>query len=259
VQSLPPPPASSVTEKTVAVEEGVREESIALLLAGYSYGSLITSRLPSTEKHILPLLTYPGQEKTAFTTALDAARQSARRWWDTHSSTRTSYSGSPVSRAEVLKTVLENNNSASPTTDTRHSWEDSDRKWEVTSSYLLISPPLPPISSCLLGFGSGSWGPSAAGWAKGLLGHHDKHGTMDGAADGDEGFGIEDGAEVLAVYGDGDTFTAVKKYRKWREKMMVSGRWKGVEVEGAGHFWHEDGVGEELERTVKRWTKERDV
>lgn len=262
-QSLPPPSssaASSPVEK--APGEGVmEEETIALLLAGYSYGSLIASQLPSTEKYILSLLTSPGHERTAFTTALDAARRSARRWWDTHSSTRTSYSGSSVNRAEVLKAALESGNSASPTTtDNRHSWEDSERKWKVTSSYLLISPLLPPVSSCLTGFGSGSWGPSAASWAKGLLGHHDKHGTMDGAVDGSECLGIEEeGVEVLAVYGDGDTFTAVKKYRKWREKMMVSGRWRGVEVKGAGHFWHEEGVVEELERAVKRWIKERGV
>lgn len=248
VQCLPPAKPGSAAASPV-VEAG--EEEIALLLGGYSYGSLIASRLPGTEKGILPLLVDAGEgeTKTAFMSALEAARRSARRWWDTHLSTRTSYSGSSVNRVEVLKAALEGGGAVcSPAVDSRGSWEDEGKKWRVTSRYLLISPLLPPVSSCLTGFGLGG----GASWAKGLVGS----GQVDGAVDR-EGYGIEEeGCEVLAVYGDGDTFTAVKKYRRWREK-MIGERWTGVEVEGAGHFWHEEGVVGELERAVREWIEER--
>lgn len=228
--------------------------TVALLLAGYSYGSLVASRLPVTETGIVPLLG-EGCGGSDFAVAVRAARESARRWWDSHGGGRTSYSGSTRGRAEVLEAV----EGASP------SEMQAREKCGVVSRYLLISPLLPPVSSFLLGFGSGSW----AGWAKGLVGighhqHHRRHqhhggqGAMDGAGDGSGGgvgFGIEEsGVPVLVVYGDGDTFTGVKKYRRWRERMAgVSASWSGVEVEGAGHFWHEEGVMEELEGAVRTW------
>lgn len=78
---------------------------------------------------------------------------------------------------------------------------------------------------------------------------------MDGAGDAEEVRGIEEeGSRVLAVHGVGDTFTSVRKWRRWREKMSVGGGgWKGVEIEGAGHFWHGEGVVEELEEVVGEW------
>lgn len=228
---------------------------VALLLAGYSYGSLVASRLPATETGIVPLL---GGEGSDFAVAVRAARESARRWWDSHGGGRTSYSGSTKGRAEVL-TAVEEGTPSSPSSETQ-----AGERCRVVSRYLLISPLLPPVSSFLLGFGSGSW----AGWAKGLVGmghhHHHRHqrhggqAAVDGAGDGSGGFGIEEsGVPVLVVYGDGDTFTGVKKYRRWRERMMgASTSWSGVEVEGAGHFWHEEGVMEELEGAVRTWVGE---
>jgi pimeloyl-ACP methyl ester carboxylesterase len=248
VQSLPPPetPASSPTEKQDGSEEP-QEEVISLLIAGYSYGSLIASRLPSTNKHILPLMNLPPSDRPAFANAIDAARRSARRWRDSHSSTRTSYSGSSVNRADVLKAV-QDKDSSSPV---KEHWEDRAIKWRVISKYLLISPLLPPVSSFLIGFGQGGKN-SLTGWTKGLVGMGGQ--GLDGVVE--EGRkGIDElGTKVLAIYGDGDTFTSVKKYRKWKERMGgVSKSWKGVEIEGAGHFWHENGVIEELEEAVMSW------
>lgn len=226
------------------------DAAVTLLLAGYSYGSLVASRLPGTEGGIVPLLGREGSE-SEFAVALREARESAKRWWDSHGATRTSYSGE---RTEVVDGV-----------QVTEAPSLSKQSMRVVSRYLLISPLLPPVSSFLLGFGSGSW----VGWAKGMVGmghhgrhHHDRHGgqgAVDGAGDGGSGgFGIEEsGVPVLVVYGDGDTFTGVKKYRRWRERMMgASTSWSGVEVEGAGHFWHEEGVMEELEGAVRMWVGE---
>lgn len=228
------------------------DAAVMLLLAGYSYGSLVTSRLPDTESGIVPLLGCEGSE-SEFAVALREARESASRWWDSHGATRTSYSGE---RTEV---VVDSQVTEAPSL--------GGERARVVSRYLLVSPLLPPVSSFLLGLGSGSW----VGWAKGLVGmghhggrhHHSRRGgrgIMDGAGDGSSGgFGIEEsGVPVLVVYGDGDTFTGVKKYRRWRERMMgVSTSWSGVEVEGAGHFWHEEGVMEELEGAVRAWVCQR--
>ncbi|KAI9732716.1 MAG: hypothetical protein M1818_007450 [Claussenomyces sp. TS43310] len=50
--------------------------------------------------------------------------------------------------------------------------------------------------------------------------------------------------ETLAIYGDGDIFTSSKKLGNWADRLQsVQGsRFSSVEVEGAGHFWHEPGV-----------------
>ncbi|KAJ4129302.1 hypothetical protein NW768_007838 [Fusarium equiseti] len=62
----------------------------------------------------------------------------------------------------------------------------------------------------------------------------------------------------LVIYGDEDGFTAVSRFRSWtarlREK-MDSG-FKAVEIETAGHFWHEEGVLEELRGAVGEFATE---
>lgn len=240
VQSLPPPPGAVV----VGTDS---DATVQLLLGGYSYGSLVAARLPGTQAGIVGVLG-SGSGSGEFTVALEAARKSARGWWDSHGVARTSYSGSTAGRAEVLRAA---EGPALPLPlPVPLPVAPGDVRWTVVARYLLVSPPLPPVSSFLMGFGAGSW----AGWAKGLVGMQHR-GHKDGDDGGGGGFGIEEsGVRVLAVYGDGDTFTGVKKYRRWRERMMAtSASWSGVEVEGAGHFWHEAGVMEELEGAVRTW------
>lgn len=63
-------------------------------------------------------------------------------------------------------------------------------------------------------------------------------------------------SRALAVWGDDDCFTAVRKYRRWDDRMSPCGdKWTGVEVEGAGHFWGEDNIGT-LKAAVKAWLEE---
>lgn len=62
------------------------------------------------------------------------------------------------------------------------------------------------------------------------------------------------GVRVLVAWGDRDTFTGVKKYRRWGEKMgrEVGGGFEGVEVEGTGHFWGTEAL-DEVDEVVERW------
>jgi alpha/beta superfamily hydrolase len=252
VQLLPPPvilaPASSprlsapasplrgfpegkevVVEKA---EEQGEEEEMELLIGGYSYGSLIASLTPPV-LDILKLLEAPPPCTPAFAKALLTAKESARKWLDTHSNTRTSYSGT-FNRAAVHAAIQREENRKLECEQVHHG---IDKKWKVTARYLLVSPLLPPISSLMMGF------PGVKAWSLG-------RGSVD---EGEKGIEAVD-ARVLAVYGDGDTFTGVRKYRKWREKMEGE-RWKGVEVGGAGHFWREEGVMGVLVGEVEEWVR----
>ncbi|CUS08252.1 unnamed protein product [Tuber aestivum] len=250
VQSLPPPvipvsaappsrltvpasPLRGLPEGEMVVEEAEEgEEGMELLIGGYSYGSLIASLTPPIPD-ILKLLKTPPPSTPVFAKSLLTARESGRRWLDTHSSARTSYSGT-FNRAAVHAALQQEENIKLECEQAHHG---IDKRWKVTARYLLVSPLLPPISSLLMGF---------AGMKVWSLGG----GSVDEGEKGIEAIG----ARVLAVYGDGDTFTGVRKYRKWREKMEGEG-WSGVEVGGAGHFWREEGVMEVLVGEVEEWAR----
>ena len=49
---------------------------------------------------------------------------------------------------------------------------------------------------------------------------------------------------TLAVYGDGDGFVPVGKLRSWTTRMegIEGSKFRGREIRGAGHFWIEEGV-----------------
>lgn len=59
----------------------------------------------------------------------------------------------------------------------------------------------------------------------------------------------------LAVYGGGDIFTSVKKLRNWAREMgqIPGSRFQSYEVEGAGHFWRESDDLERLNNYIKTW------
>jgi pimeloyl-ACP methyl ester carboxylesterase len=63
--------------------------------------------------------------------------------------------------------------------------------------------------------------------------------------------------ETLAVFGNQDVFSSAKRIREWIERMKgESGlRFHGVEVNGAGHFWHEEGSESELRAALRTWER----
>lgn len=64
---------------------------------------------------------------------------------------------------------------------------------------------------------------------------------------------------TLALFGSSDGFTAARRLRGWAEKMskdaQVSSKFEWQEIEGAGHFWREAGVMQELQAKVSGWVR----
>lgn len=112
-----------------------------------------------------------------------------------------------------------------------------------TISYLLISPILPPISSFLTLFGNFSidvqMGPSAPG----------KHIPCPKPAD------KLSAHDTLVIYGNEDTFTPASKLRDWSDGIakVPGSRLESHEVDGAGHFWREDGVESQARSVLRDW------
>lgn len=61
--------------------------------------------------------------------------------------------------------------------------------------------------------------------------------------------------DCLAIFGDQDIFSSVKKARDWSERLQKKSgtQFGSVEVKGAGHFWHEQGVERELRAALMKW------
>lgn len=105
--------------------------------------------------------------------------------------------------------------------------------------HLLISPILPPVATFATVFSS--------------LSFKDRHGVTHFSSD-------DIGPEIvkspsLAVYGSKDFFTSVKKLRKWAQELCLTpgSAFRYHEVEGAGHFWNEAGVLEQLQNCIVEW------
>ncbi|KAI5803911.1 Alpha/Beta hydrolase protein [Geopyxis carbonaria] len=197
------------------------DSEVELLLGGYSYGALIAASCTGAPRD---------EEGSAdYRRAVAAARESGRAWYCSHGlAGRTSYSSPrkstsrrpalphPATAPAAIHTAPA---TAGPiATDVATTKPDTSTKpgTKIRLRYILISPPLPPISSLLL---LGSSLPPLMSAPE-----------------------PRDGVAVLAAWGGQDAFTALRKYRKWASRMegVWGERWTGVEVEGAGHFWGEE-------------------
>jgi hypothetical protein len=73
---------------------------------------------------------------------------------------------------------------------------------------------------------------------------------VEGKVEEEEG----EGRRIMSVWGDGDQFTGVEKYRNWSKSFEGAGKaWRAVEVSGADHFWGGEGKREEMIGEVLRW------
>jgi len=115
------------------------------------------------------------------------------------------------------------------------------------TSYLLISPLLPPISMFATMFSN-----------VGLNDTGNKSPPNKGGKDGVLTGKILTNYTTLAIYGDKDFFTSQRKLRKWVEHLagVPESRFQFKEIRGAGHFWHEDGVEEQMRVTVREWVED---
>lgn len=146
--------------------------------------------------------------------------------------------------------------SASPEKDIREhgdpppripSSTDGDTLPTVRTYYLLISPLLPPVSYFLC--------PSLSSiFSFGRPSSHIPASTIGNNT-------------TLAVFGSADVFVSARKLRSWARSMQEAsierggedrGRKAGFEwheIEGAGHFWREEGVERVLKGTIRDWVQ----
>lgn len=102
--------------------------------------------------------------------------------------------------------------------------------------YLLISPLTPPISTLVApALGQKLWSRSA-----------DDKTTSVGKF------------MSLAIYGDKDIFASAKKIRDWSDHLKAEHgpTFSSVEIAGAGHFWVEQGVEQQLRTALRGWVVE---
>ena len=101
----------------------------------------------------------------------------------------------------------------------------------VELHYLLVSPVLGILGSALSAFGA----------------HSEDENVKTTLAKG----------PTLVVYGDHDMFTTLRKIRSWTHELQSRpGRFHAVEVLDAGHFWREPGVAEKLRDAIGIWIQE---
>ena len=278
VQSPDPSSVSCPTPSLSPATHGSEAPGLlTLILGGYSYGSLITSQLPDIEV-LLSYFSEVTKGSAAAEIRLRASRL-AREWRPDVSQSRQrgrtlavedalgspTYGGdecepgirrkSRESRRsmDVVRKSVEtsrarlhrNRQSSEAVSESR----DPDGKLGALNipplqiCFLLISPVLPPVSSFLTMFSSKHWKP-----------HSQPLTSTTPATEIEERFGSH---KTLAVFGNNDFFTSSKKLQKW------SGHLAGLpescfvykEITGAGHFWQEEGVAEELDGTITAWLK----
>lgn len=266
-------------------------DRLKILLCGYSYGSMITQYIPPI-KVLLELFANPEQGTTIAgildkATELSALRnmqvQSLERRSNLSSSqssdsifyessyilsmgggsemgtgkrarastcTRENFEkGRELSRKKIRMRFRHRRNSrpqsqSSLKTRQAQAYPSDATVLAPAVSYFLISPILPPISS----FATMSFFSS----------NEDTETVVDGKA---VSYGNPEEQltthKTLAVYGNSDIFTSIKKLRKWSlellEKQHPFSQFEFKEIENAGHFWHEAGTARELRRIVRNY------
>lgn len=115
-----------------------------------------------------------------------------------------------------------------------------ERRPVVKSRYLVISPVLLPFTQTLCPPGPPTLVP----------------GLRRGNADSTAGALFLENP-TLAIFGSTDVFTSGQRLRGWAEKMAraSTSSLKWHEIEGAGHFWREEGVMQILQEKVATWVK----
>ncbi|KAL4782470.1 Alpha/Beta hydrolase protein [Aspergillus varians] len=207
------------------LEIGSTKGGIELILGGYSYGSLVASHLPASE-------------------VVTDLFKNGIRGTPAHRIFLTARSVCALSTNEITRSTQ------SPSPDTLGASEEAKDLLQSCStiiSYLLISPLLPPINLFLTIFldlslevETGASGQRRQISCPRPKDQHSAHRT-------------------LAIYGDKDTFSSINKLRKWSGELrgVPQSRFESTEIEGAGHFWREDGVEQEVRQALRRWLRQR--
>jgi pimeloyl-ACP methyl ester carboxylesterase len=238
---------------------------INVLFGGYSYGSMIASRLPALPSILTPFgspqpaspaseileraelvasqtndelkalqearrnIAASGARKSLdHTLAIGESPVNARKSRDLKRSPDIRRSIEVVSRKLHLK--KENSSHVQVKQTDGPSTEHIPRSFDfpINIAYLLVSPLLPPVSLFT---------------ALPLHWH-----------DGEHHLAKLKTSPVLAVFGGHDVFTASRKLRAWGTELSSSNPcFKWVEIADAGHFWREKGTPQQLISTIREW------
>ena len=280
-------PLTSASE-TPSPRNSSRSSNVTLLLSGYSYGFLILSRLPpvadmlgrfeaaprgTTAAEIILRAYRLAKESRSTLEVKQALPQSRGRRLTPADATKPRLHASPVivggeetppqerrrsretSRgANIVHRGVEvplrikarmRRRSSGVRPGTGHGPMQSDENITTGSStpvpgvrvmYLLISPVLPPIAHTLV---------PPASWT-----------GLRGGADKSTGVGSTT-CPTLAVWGSIDSFTSNRRLKAWAERLSKLGpaAFKGVDFEGAGHFWREQGVMRSMTEAIENWVR----
>ena len=257
------------------------DRGMTLILGGYSYGSLITSNLPTTESILSHFSTvHKGTSEAeirlrAFHMSTqwnaEVVQRSTRgrthatieaSLASTHAVTMGGEESEPGtrrtsrdSRSSLDRVRRSLDHSRARRSSSRRSSDldvppleeklGSMRVANPHTIYLLISPLLPPVSMFATMFSK----PGTFLKWKGSNPH---------MIDGNLCPVVDDVFRkypTLAIYGDKDFFTSHKRLRKWAEQMAsaVDSHFTFRVVHRAGHFWQEDGVDAEMRGCIREW------
>ena len=273
IPSVPSTPFDAPTDNHI----GFHSECARVILGGYSYGSLIVKHIPPTDK-ILELFSKAEDGTAAAEILLRASKLSAqsnrecenalaarrrqqstreRRYTNEHSLCVTM--GGEETSPEKRRPSRETRRSSERTGSfelrrglgsmslrrkkREHSLSVIESHVPTYSgpsqatAYLLVSPLLPPLST----FAATSTGHRF--WSK--------------PRDHRENIVLR---PTLAIFGDHDFFTSIKKLRPWAEKLSKEpdSGFAYEEIGGAGHFWHEHGVEPKLREALRKWAHSLD-
>lgn len=191
------------------------DRRIHLILGGYSYGSLVASHVPDLD--VMLELFQPG----------------------------TASSDTPISTIDrrAAKIAAATMRDIDPGNRDKGSGADGvELNASTAISYLLVSPLRPPVSMFLTGLSSLSFSAeSGSAQTRPVPRPADqlsKHRT-------------------LALHGDQDDFTSARKLERWSDELMrmPQSQFQGVVIEGAGHFWREEGVEGQARRVLREWLR----
>lgn len=281
LQPNPPPDAAFTVEQppisppstTHADQKSDEDEPPIVILAGYSYGSLILRHLPPILSILQPFATplsgsaadeillkahkLADQSNLSFiNTARDRDRERSRKRGHEHKLSVV-LGGEEISRekrrtSREIRRSLETHRGheigsllrSLSHARRRAKGEGGHPPVPTTTTrpaiqvprvrYLLVSPLTPP--TCTL---------AAPGLAR----------VWNRAADEDATIKMH---ATLAIFGDQDMFASAKKLQAWVEKMMHDNPvgFSSVKIKGAGHFWHEEGVERQFRDALKVWGRE---
>ncbi|KAI2708491.1 hypothetical protein CBS147332_6552 [Penicillium roqueforti] len=197
--------------------DGVGNSSdICLILGGYSYGSLIASHVPTLDTMLGLFQFTPTTTSTNRATPIHEIRNTAKR-----------IAALSLERLQISHSLA----------------DDPDLGALTTSiSYLLVSPLLPPISQFLTAFSTLSLNLKTET-------PNGPHIPCPRPAD------QQSTHNTLALFGDQDTFTSTGKLQRWSDKMvnMERSKFQFRMIDGAGHFWRENGVEVRARHALKEW------